>query len=98
MTFAEAQKASASVCEGGRCGTRFEFMLIQYGREKFETNLDKLLIIIGGDPFRGNWYWTEEEVASSAGYAWVFSGHGGGNLSCSNARCFACLARVFRAL
>jgi hypothetical protein len=90
------QEAVKKVHPDGRGGTRYEFLLVQYARENFETNLDELLEAIGGDDLN-DWFWTEESFASSANGAWVFNGNGNGNLSDGNARFSAFSARVFRA-
>ena len=80
----------------GRRGTRYEFLLVQYARENFETNLDELLEAIGGDDLNDE-FWTEEGFAGSASNAWIFNGNGYGTLYYNNNRYFAYYARVFRA-
>lgn len=94
-SWEKQQKAAKKVHPDGRCGTRLEYLFIQYARENFETNLDELLSAIGGDTLR-EWFWTEEVFASSANYAWFFSGYGG--YLGYYARLYALYARVFRAL
>lgn len=91
------QKAAAKFHPKGRCGTRYEFLIVQYARENFETNLDELLSAIGGDTLR-EWFWTEEVVASYANSAWFFYGSYSGYLSYRSTRFSAYSARVFRAL
>ena len=90
------QKAAKKVHPDGRCGTRLEYLFIQYARENFETDLDELLRAIGGDDFMFDCIWTEERFASNANYAWIFYGNIYGNLNYGN-RFIAYSARVFRA-
>ena len=95
-SWKKQQKAAKKVHPDGRCGTRLEYLFIQYARENFETDLDELLRAIGGDDFMYDWFWTEERFASLATHAWFFSGIGG-YLTCGSGRLLAYSARVFRA-
>lgn len=96
-TWAKQQLAAKKVHPEGRCGTRLEYLFIQYARENFETDLDELLRAIGGDDFMYDWFWTEEKVQSNATGAWYFYGTSG-VLSTSNARYDSHASRVLRAL
>lgn len=96
MTFAAAQKAAAKVCDGGRCGTRFEWLLITFAREQADINLDGLLAAIGGDNLY-RWVWTEDAFQSYATSAWYCSGTNG-YLDTGNARLYSNASRVLRAL
>ena len=95
-TWAKQQEAVKKIHPEGRCGTRYEFMLIQYARENSEINLDDLLVSIGGDDLN-DWFWTEEKVQSYATYAWSCSGTGG-YLGAGHARVDSNASRVLRAL
>ena len=90
------QEAVKKVHPDGRGGTRYEFLLVQYARENFETNLDELLEAIGGDDLN-DWFWTEEGFAGSASNARGFNGGSNGSLYGSGGRIGAYSARVFRA-
>lgn len=94
-SWEKQQKAAKKVHPDGRCGTRLEYLFIQYARENFETDLDELLRSIGGDDFLFDWFWTEERFASNANSAWVFNGYG---YLYYSYRVYAYSARVFRAL
>lgn len=96
-TWAKQQLAAKKVHPEGRCGTRLEYLFIQYARENFETDLDNLLRAIGGDDFMYDWFWTEEKVQSYAAYAWSFYGTYG-SLNARNARYGSLASRVLRAL
>lgn len=91
----DQQEAVKKVHPDGRGGTRYEFLLVQYARENFETNLDELLEAIGGDDLN-DWFWTEEGFASTASTAWIFYGYYSGYLT-YYPRLYAFSARVFRA-
>ena len=90
------QEAVKKVHPDGRGGTRYEFLLVQYARENFETNLDDLLEAIGGDDLNDG-FWTEESFASNADSAWFFYGTYHGSLGYTYYRFTAFSARVFRA-
>lgn len=95
-TWAKQQLAAKKVNPEGRCGTRLEYLFIQYARENFETDLDELLIAIGGDRFN-DWFWTEEKFQSSAASAWYYYGTFG--YLCTGAARFNSFAsRVLRSL
>lgn len=95
-SWEKQQKAAKKVHPDGRCGTRLEYLFIQYARENFETDLDELLRSIGGDDLN-DWFWTEEKVQSYATYAWFFYGTNGA-LGTDTARCISSASRVLRAL
>lgn len=75
----EQLEAVAKLCEGGRLGTRLEWLLVHYAKQQSEVDIDELLESIGGDPLVGL-VWTEEEYQSDATDAWgvhLYSGYVG---------------------
>lgn len=69
-TWKNQIESTARLCEGGRTGTRLEWLLVQYAKQQSEVDIDELLEAIGGDPLVG-FVWTEEEYQYSATTAWL---------------------------
>lgn len=68
-TWNKQLEAAAKLCEGGRPGTRLEWLLVHYAKQQSEVDIDELLEAIGGDPLVGL-VWTEEEYQYNAARAW----------------------------
>lgn len=68
-TWKNQIESTARLCEGGRPGTRLEWLLVHYAKQQSEVDIDELLEAIGGDPLVGL-VWTEEEYQSNATTAW----------------------------
>lgn len=62
-------ESTARLCEGGRPGTRLEWLLVHYAKQQSEVDIDELLEAIGGDPLVG-FVWIEEEYQYNATTAW----------------------------
>lgn len=62
-------EAAAKLCEGGRPGTRMDWLLVDYAKQQSQLDINELLEAIGGDPLEG-WVWTEEEFQYNATGAW----------------------------
>lgn len=95
LTYNDALAAAAKVCDGGRTGSRIEWITVYNAIHTAQLN--DILTNIGGEEIKHIWYWTEEmdEDQSTSYHAWVFYGTFGG-LGCGN-RIYADGARVFRA-
>ncbi len=102
---------SVSLAEGrqpaGRLGTRIEWVTIY--NAVHTADLNRVLEIVGGDPIKQKFYWTEEldedsrswkkdeSGQSYATFAWFFYGTYGGLNACT-ARFVSYASRLLRAL
>lgn len=95
-TYDDALAVAAKVCDGGRTGSRIEWITVYNAIHTAQLN--DILTNIGGEEIKRIWYWTEEmdEDQSYSNLAWVFPGYLGG-LGYIYARSLATGARVFRA-
>ena len=92
---------SVSLAEGrqpaSRLGTRIEWVTIY--NAVHTADLNRVLEIVGGDPIKRKFYWTEEmdEDQSYAAFAWIFNGTYG-YLNTGSARFNSYASRLLRAL
>lgn len=69
-TWNKQLEAAAKLCEGGRPGTRMDWLLVNYAKQQSQLNINELLESIGGDPLEGL-VWTEEEFQDYCPLAWL---------------------------
>ena len=95
-TYDDALAAAAKVFDGGRTGSRIEWITVYNAIHTAQLN--DILTIIGGEEIKRIWYWTEEmdEEQSYSNFAWVLYGSIG-YLYYGGIRIYAYGARVFRA-
>ena len=106
LNYYDSVDAAKDFAPGGRLGTREEWIAIYNAIHT--AGLNDTLSAIGGDKIKDKYYWTEEvdederyletdkDGQSSATYAWIYGGAGGG-LYTGKARVNSHASRVLRA-